>query len=261
MNDFINNAVKFIDEHLKDAFALEEIAIFCGYSPFHFARKFKETTNQTVMEYVREKRIYAAAQMLKSGSSVCNAAMEYVFETHSGFTKAFNAVFGCCPREYITHCGGDYWKGFDDMKNSKVIIRPVNLDDVNDLWENVYSAMTPKQITEVKIIPSMERVKSKTGIDLAAEVDGTVVMTLPMIKPFWIPVGFLFDNNYVLTGDGRDELMKMLLNEIKIRCNEMGISTLISPQNYGSESVIAFTELGFKEVWIHDGWSYLMMEV
>ncbi|MDE7326935.1 MAG: hypothetical protein K2N63_11810, partial [Lachnospiraceae bacterium] len=171
------------------------------------------------------------------------------------------AAIGCCPRDYAAHCCGDYWKGFDNMNNSKVIIRPIKADDVNDLWENVYSAMTPKQITDIKITPSMEREKNKTGIELAAEVDGTVVMTLPMIKPFWIPVGFLFDNNYVTTNDGRDELMRKLLDEMKIKCKEMGISTLLSPQKLGSENVKAFTELGFKVAWTSDEWTYLAISV
>lgn len=91
------------------------------------------------------------------------------------------------------------------MKESKIIIRPIRQEDVNDLWENVYSAMTPKEILDVKVTPAMERETNKTGVELVAEVDGTAVMTLPMIKPFGIPIGFLFDNNYVITGDGRDE--------------------------------------------------------
>lgn len=261
MNDLIDNAEKFIAGHLRDEFTLDEIARFCGYSSFYFAHRFKEAVNKTVMEYVREKRIFAAAEMIKNGSNICNAALEYGFETHAGFTKAFNTVFGCCPRDYAAHCCGDYWKGFDNMKDSRITIRPVALDDVNDLWENVYSAMTPKQITEVKIIPMIEREKDQTGIELAAEVDGIVVMTLPMIKPFWIPVGFLFDNNYVYTGDGRDELMKKLLDEMKSKCREMGISTLISPQRVGDKSAKAFIALGFKEAWTSDEWTYLAMSV
>lgn len=261
MNDFINNAENFIAEHLREEFTLNEIAGACGYSSFHFARKFKEAANKTVMEYVREQRIYAAARLINEGTNICTAAMEYGFETHAGFTKAFNAVFGCCPRDYAAHCCGDYWKGFDNMDNSKVIIRPVKADDVSDLWENVYSAMTPNQIAEIKIAPSIEREKSKTGIELAAEVNGTVVMTLPMIKPFWIPMGFLFDNNYVITGDDRDELMKKLIDEMKIRCRDMDISTLISPQKTGSENVKAFTALGFKEAWTSGEWTYLAISV
>lgn len=233
MNAFMEHAERFISEHLQDEFTLDEIADFCGYSPFHFARKFKETVDKTVMESVREKRIFAAAEMIRNGSSICSAAMEYGFKTHAGFTKAFHAVFGCCPRDYTAHCCGNYWKGFDDMNNSKILIRPVMPDDVNDLWENVYSAMTPKEITEVKILPAIEREKNKSESD----------------------------NNYCLTGDGRDELMRKLLDEMKIRCKEMGISTLISPQDVGSENAKAFIALGFQEAWVSYGWTYLAMSV
>lgn len=261
MNAFIECAKTFITEHLCDEFSLDEIAGYCGYSPFHFARRFKEESGKTVMEYVRVKRVFAAAELMKSGSNICNAAMEYCFETHAGFTKAFHAVFGCCPRDYIAHCGGKYWKGFEQMEHSKIMIRPVTIEDVGDLWENVYSAMTPKEITEIKILPAAEREKNKEGIELAAEVDGTVVMTLPMLKPFWLPIGFLFDNNYVITGDGRDDLMKKLLDEMLVKCKDMGISTLISPQREGSESAEAFVSLGFREAWSSDGWMYLALSV
>lgn len=183
MDDLIKNAEKFIAGHLQEEFTLDEIADFCGYSPSYFARKFKETVNKTVMGYVREKRIFAAAELIKNGSGICDAAMECGFETHAGFTKAFHAVFGCCPRDYTAHCCGDYWKGF------------------------------------------------------------------------------LFDNNYVMTGDGRDELMKELIVEMKVRCKEMGISTLISPQEAESDSARAFVAMGFKEAWTSGGWTYLAMSV
>ena len=263
MDDFINRADGFISENLREEFSLEKIAKHCGYSPFHFARKFKKETGKTVMEYVREKRITASAEMIKKGCGICNAAMEYCFETHSGFTRAFASVFGCCPREYAAHCSGKNWKGYDKMnnENSEIIIRSVRPRDLNDLWENVYSSMTPKEITEVKIIPGMEREKNQTGVELAAEVDGAVIMTLPMIKPFWIPMGFLFDNNYVITCDGREDVMKRLLEEMKIRCRKMGILTLISPQKAGSENVKAFETLGFREAWNDGEWVYLAMSV
>lgn len=261
MDDFINYVENFINKHLQSEFTLNEIASYCGYSPSHFSHKFKEITNQSVMEYVREKRIFAAAELIKNGANICSTAMLYGFETHAGFTKAFHAVLGCSPKYYMAHFYGDYWKGFYSMDNSKIIIRPIKLDDVNDLWENVYSAMTPKEILDIKITPAIEHEKSKTGIELAAEVDGRVVMTLPMAKPFWIPIGFLFDNDYLIRGDKRDDLMKMLLDEMKTKCKEMDISVLVSPQRTNSENIKAFLMLGFKEIWADNKWTYLATSV
>lgn len=51
---------------------------------------------------------------------------------------------------------------------------------------------------------------------------------------------------------GETKFMKKLLDEMKIKCKEMGITTLLSPQKLGSENVKVFTELGFKEAWTSD---------
>lgn len=45
------------------------------------------------------------------------------------------------------------------MDLSTLKIRLVCEDDRDALWENVYSAMTPRQIMEDKILPSMENYK------------------------------------------------------------------------------------------------------
>lgn len=261
MEQEISKAYEFIDEHLCDEFSLDDLASFVGYSSFHFARRFKEITGKTVMEYVREKRIIAAADEIKAGANICNTAMKYGFDTHAGFTKAFSGIYGCTPIQCAQHEQKSYVKGMIDMEKSKIVIRPVCNDDVQDLWENVYSAMTPRQITEIKILPSIERLKKGEGIELVAEVDGKVIMSLPMIKPFWLPFGVLFDNNYTLTYGEEDEIMKKMLEEMKKQCRMLNISTLISPQTEGSDNVEAFIHHGFTEAWKAGGWVYLAMSV
>ena len=76
------------------------IAEHAGYSAFHLTREFKAATGSTLMEYVREERIHAAAREIAAGINICEAAMNYCFDTHAGFTKAFTAVYGCTPKDY-----------------------------------------------------------------------------------------------------------------------------------------------------------------
>lgn len=259
MEQAIIKACKFIDEHLKDELSLDDIAGFVGYSSYHFSRKFKEVTGKTVMEYVREKRIFKAADEIKQGANICETAMKYGFDTHAGFTRAFLEIYGCTPIQCAQHAQKKY--GMIKMEKAKIVIRPVCKDDVQDLWENVYTAMTPRQITEEKVLPAIERLKKGEGIELVAQVDGRVVMSLPMIKPFWIPLGVLFDNNYTLTGGAEDEIMGKLLEEMKKQCRMLNVSTLISPQPENSESAKAFMYFGFAEAWKSGGWVYLAMSV
>lgn len=159
----INQVKAFINEHIKDEFSLHEVAEHVGYSAFHLAREFKDETKLSIMEYTRNQRIWAASKELERGVGICDVAMEYCFETHAGFTKAFNAVFGCTPREFQEHLRKmkTIERGITIMENTKIVIRHICKDDVQDLWENVYSAMTPRQITEDKILRAMELYKKR----------------------------------------------------------------------------------------------------
>lgn len=67
------------------------------YSPYHFSRIFTETIGISVMSYVTWRKLQYALYDLSQGKKVIDVAMEYGFETHSGFTKAFIHCFGFPP--------------------------------------------------------------------------------------------------------------------------------------------------------------------
>ena len=253
----------FINEHLKDEFSLSQIAEYMSYSAFHLAREFKTITGTSIMEYTRDQRIFAASKELENNHSVCDIAMDYCFNTHAGFTKAFVTVFGCTPKEFQTHSQKmkTIEKEIKIMDTTKIIIRHVCKDDVQDLWENVYSSMTPRQIIEDKIEPALEAYKSRTGVLLVAEVDGKVVMSLPISRPTWIPLGFVWDNNFVLTGGDSDKIMELLVKEIIKQAKSLDINCLVSPQQKNSESSKSIQSFGFQKVIESGEWEYLMMSI
>lgn len=262
-NTHIKKAKEFVNEHLKDEFSLSQIAEYVGYSAFHLTREFKTIAGVSIMEYARDQRVFAASKELEKGHSVCDVAMDYCFDTHAGFTKAFITVFGCTPKEYQMHSQKMkiIERGIEIMDTTKIKIRHVCKDDVQDLWENVYSAMTPRQITEDKIIPALEAYKSGTGMLLVAEVDGKVVMSLPFTKPTWIPLGFVWDNNFSLTGGDDDKIMGLLMKELVNQAKNLGISCLLSPQKKNSESSKSIQSFGFQKVNESGEWEYLMMSI
>lgn len=73
------------------------IAEKAGYSPYHFSRIFSETIGITVMSYVTWRKLQFALYDLSLGKKVIDVAMDYSFETHGGFTKAFVRWFGFPP--------------------------------------------------------------------------------------------------------------------------------------------------------------------
>ena len=251
---------KFVAENVKEEFSLNDIAEYAGYSAFHLTREYKAATGLSLMEYVRGQRVYSAAKDIADGKSICDAAMAHCFDTHAGLTKAFTAIYGCTPKEYAAYVEKlKSKKGVKLMETSKIIIRHVCQDDMQDLWENVYSAMTPKQITEEIISAGIENYKKREGLSLVAEVDGTVVMNLPVTKPTWLPFAIVWDNNYISDGGDNDIIMRKMLDELKKQVKSLNITALIKPSGENDESSKAFEKFGFTRAFTSNGWDYLMI--
>ena len=91
----------FIELHLREPIGLHELAHSAGYSPWHSARIFRELTGKTPFEYIRELRLSRAAVRLQdSDDRIIDVALDFVFESHEGFTRAFSKQFGMSPRDY-----------------------------------------------------------------------------------------------------------------------------------------------------------------
>ena len=143
------------------------------------------------------------------------------------------------------------------MDDSHIKIRHVCKDDVQDLWENCYSAMTPRQITELKIQPNIEAERAGLGFLLVAEVDGVVVKPLALSKrAHHIPLGFVGDNIYKA-----DIVLERLLEEMRRQARGLGISALMAIEDAGSESSRAFQAFGFKVVLSAGNLDYLMQAI
>lgn len=90
-----------IEGNIGEPISLHMLAQAAGYSPWHSARIFKELTGKTPFEYIRELRLSRAAVKLRDEETrVIDVALDFVFESHEGFTRAFSKQFGMSPRHY-----------------------------------------------------------------------------------------------------------------------------------------------------------------
>lgn len=87
----------YIEEHLKENLSVERLSEWAGYSPWYFSRCFKEKVGASPMEYLKQRRLFAAAREIRMGRRILDAAMDYGWDTHGGFTKAFVSQFGYSP--------------------------------------------------------------------------------------------------------------------------------------------------------------------
>ena len=92
-----------IEAHLEDKITLASLARAARYSQWHAARLFKEVTGKAPFEYIRMRRLSAAAERLRESSCrVVDVAFDFVFDSHEGFTRAFARQFGMPPAHFRT---------------------------------------------------------------------------------------------------------------------------------------------------------------
>ncbi len=90
-----------IEAHLGERITMAALARAACYSLWHAARLFKEVTGKTPFEYVRLRRLSAAAERLRGSScKVVDVAFDFVFDSHEGFTRAFARHFGVPPAHF-----------------------------------------------------------------------------------------------------------------------------------------------------------------
>lgn len=91
----------YIKGHLEEPITLYELAQCTGYSPWHCAKMFKEITGKVPFEYIRMYRLSMAAKKIRDNDmKIIDVAMDFLFDSHEGFTRAFSRQFGISPRDY-----------------------------------------------------------------------------------------------------------------------------------------------------------------
>jgi AraC family transcriptional regulator len=102
-HSLVQEILEYIDEHIGENLNAGMLAARAGFSEYHFCRVFRWCVGYSLMEYVRNRRLAFAASELSSGRKIIDIAMEYGFDTHSGFSKAFKRRFGSAPETFRRH--------------------------------------------------------------------------------------------------------------------------------------------------------------
>lgn len=97
----IQRAVDYIELNLHKTLRLHEIAKETGYSMFHFDRIFKYTLGESIIEYVKKRRLTeAASELISTNNRIIDIAIKYGFESQQAFTTAFTKYYNKSPRKY-----------------------------------------------------------------------------------------------------------------------------------------------------------------
>lgn len=90
-----------IDARLGDDLMLADLASEVDLSAYHFSRMFKRTTGMSPHQFVLDRRIAKARDMLRnSGESLAEIAADCGFASQSHMTDVFRAKLGVTPGRY-----------------------------------------------------------------------------------------------------------------------------------------------------------------
>jgi len=93
-----------IQKHLQTSLTASDLAKAAGYSQYHAARLFKKEVGLSPFEYIRRERLLASAYALRNEKpKVFDIALDYVFDSHEGFTRSFSNAFGIAPKKYADY--------------------------------------------------------------------------------------------------------------------------------------------------------------
>jgi AraC family transcriptional regulator len=97
---FPDKALWIIERNSTQLLTLDGIAAACGVSRSHLAHAFGTATGLSVMQYVRARRLSAAARALAAGApDILAVALEAGYGSHEAFTRAFRDRFQQTPEE------------------------------------------------------------------------------------------------------------------------------------------------------------------
>lgn len=101
--ELIQKTIDYIDDNITEKITVEELADLSGFSTYHYYRIFHSFVGMPVIEYVTRRKLQYSVFHLSKGDRILDIALNYGFETHSGFTKAFKKIFGYPPNYYRMH--------------------------------------------------------------------------------------------------------------------------------------------------------------
>ena len=97
----INKAIEFIEEYYNCNLSLDDLCKVSNLSPYHFTRIFKSETGKTPHEYLLDKKISKALEMIKLNKCSLNeVAQACGFISQSHFSTVFKSKIGVSPSTY-----------------------------------------------------------------------------------------------------------------------------------------------------------------
>lgn len=93
--------IAYIKENIGKDLSVDALAKHFFLSKHYLMHKFKSKTGYTLHNYILNRRLFKATELIKSGMSISNAATYCGFQDYSTFLRAFKKQYHCSPRDFF----------------------------------------------------------------------------------------------------------------------------------------------------------------
>ena len=99
-SSFFKKINSYIDSHIDCKILLSDISDYVGLSESRLSHLFKEYLGISVLQYIINKRLTIAKDMLKIGTSINDVCSKCGFQDYSSFLRTFKKKFNISPKAY-----------------------------------------------------------------------------------------------------------------------------------------------------------------
>ena len=133
----LNDALNYIEDHLKEDFTQQEIAAHCCCSLSSLQKLFSYAFHIGVADYVTRRRLTCCArELVQSDRSILDLALDWGYQSPEALTRAFARLFGEPPAAFRKNrrFTGIFPK-FEEIKqeNGGVFMRKYDITELYDL--------------------------------------------------------------------------------------------------------------------------------
>ena len=93
----IPEMLRYIESHLAEDLDNDTLAREFYISKYHMMRQFRQETGQSIHDYLTERRLIHARELIAQGMSATESCFQSGFRSYSSFTRAYNKRFGTTP--------------------------------------------------------------------------------------------------------------------------------------------------------------------
>ncbi|HCU08769.1 MAG TPA: AraC family transcriptional regulator [Clostridiales bacterium] len=94
----MNQAVDYIEDNLSEEISFGHAARIACCSVFHFQRMFAYIAGVPLSEYIRRRRMTAAAfELQTTDEKIIDLALKYGYDSPTAFNRAFRSIHGVSP--------------------------------------------------------------------------------------------------------------------------------------------------------------------